>query len=120
MTWKQLFALMKIEILLSFREKLGCFYKVEQVAETYGLPDSTFQKIKSKLLIGNPQVRKLDINKATADEMKSHPYLRYNIANAIVQYRTQHGNFSSVAEIKKIMMITEDIFNKVSPYLTIN
>ncbi|HEY1021836.1 MAG TPA: helix-hairpin-helix domain-containing protein, partial [Flavisolibacter sp.] len=28
--------------IISFREKLGGFYSVEQVGETYGLPDSTF------------------------------------------------------------------------------
>ncbi len=106
--------------IISFRERLGGFYKREQVGETYGLPDSVFQKIKDKLVILTQPIKKLNINTATTDELKVHPYLRYNIANAIVQYRTQHGNFSSIADIKKIMMITEDIFNKVSPYLTIN
>jgi competence protein ComEA len=88
--------------------------------ETYGLPDSTFQKIRTKLVLAKPAVKQIDINTATVDEMKSHPYIRYNLANAFMQYRTQHGNFSSVADIKKIMIITDDIFNKVSPYLTIN
>jgi len=37
-----------------------------------------------------------------------------------VQYRTQHGNFSSVDDIKKIMIVTDDVFTKVSPYLAIN
>lgn len=106
--------------IISFREKLGGFYKPEQVGETYGLADSVFQKIKNKLVITTGSVIKLNINTASIDELKVHPYLRYNIANAIVQYRTQHGNFSAVTEIKKIMMITEDIFNKVSPYLAIN
>ena len=104
--------------IIAFREKLGGFYKAEQIAETYGLPDSTFQKIKTKLGISNSNVKKLNINTATADELKSHPYLRYNIANAIVQYRTQHGSFSSVADIKNIMLITEDVYNKAVPYLT--
>jgi competence protein ComEA len=105
--------------IVAFREKLGGFYKIEQVAETYGLPDSTFQKIKSRLVIGNSNVKKLNINMATIDELKAHPYLRYNIANAIVQYRLQHGSFSSVADIKKIMMITDDIYNKAAPYLIV-
>lgn len=105
--------------IVAFREKLGGFYKTDQLAETYGLPDSTFQKIKSRLVIGNSNVKKLNINTATADELKTHPYLRYNIANAIVQYRTQHGSFSSVAEIKKIMLITDEIYDKAAPYLTI-
>jgi competence ComEA-like helix-hairpin-helix protein len=104
--------------IIAFREKLGGFYKIEQVAETYGLPDSTFQKIKTKLVITG-SVKKLNINTASVDELKTHPYLRYNIANAIVQYRSQHGNFSSVSDIKKIMMITDDIYNKAAPYLTV-
>jgi competence ComEA-like helix-hairpin-helix protein len=104
--------------IVAFRQKLGGFYKIEQLAETYGLPDSTFQKIKSRLVIGNTGVKKLNINAATVDELKVHPYLRYNIANAIVQYRTQHGSFSSVSDIKKIMMITDEIYDKAVPYLT--
>jgi competence protein ComEA len=105
--------------IIAFREKLGGFYKIEQVAETYGLPDSTFQKIKTKLVINGSNVKKLNINTASLDEMKAHPYLRYNIANAIVQYRSQHGSFSLVSDIKKIMMITDDIYNKAAPYLTV-
>jgi competence protein ComEA len=104
--------------IVAFREKLGGFCKTEQVAETYGLPDSTFQKIKPRLVIGSSNVKKLNINTATVDELKVHPYLRYNIANAIVQYRTQHGSFAAVSDIKNIMLITEEIYNKASPYLT--
>lgn len=105
--------------IIAFREKLGGFYKTDQVAETYGLPDSTFQKIKMKLVLSNNTVKKLNINTAAADELKAHPYLRYNIANAIVQYRTQHGLFSSVNDLKKIQMITDDTYNKAVPYLTV-
>ncbi len=105
--------------IISFRDKLGGFYSIDQVAETYLLPDSTFQKIKHSLLLGNTPVRKLNINTASVDEMKVHPYLRYNIANAIFQYRQQHGNFNSTTEIKKIMIITDELFIKVSPYLSV-
>lgn len=105
--------------IINFRDKLGGFYKIEQVGETFGLADSTFQKIKPRLTVNAAAVKQLNINTATVDEMKAHPYLRYAIANAIVQYRTQHGNFSAVADIKKIMLVTEDIYVKVSPYLTV-
>ncbi|MFL5741126.1 MAG: ComEA family DNA-binding protein, partial [Flavisolibacter sp.] len=33
------------ERIIHYRDKLGGFYKVEQIGETFGLPDSTFQKI---------------------------------------------------------------------------
>lgn len=106
--------------IIAFRDKLGGFYSVDQIKETYGLPDSTFIKIKSKLIFAGSGVKQININTATVDEMKSHPYIRYAIANAILQYRTQHGNFSSIDDIKKIMVVTDEVFTKVSPYLTIN
>jgi competence protein ComEA len=105
--------------IITFRDKLGGFYTTDQVGETFGLQDSVFQKIKSRLSINTAAVKHFNINTATVDEMKSHPYIRYNIANAIVQYRSQHGNFASVAAIKNIMLVTDDIFNKAAPYLTV-
>ena len=105
--------------IIAFRNKLGGFYSVNQVGETYLLQDSTFQKIKSRLSISGIAVKQININSASVDEMKAHPYLRYNLANAIFQYRQQHGNFNSVEGIKKIILISEDVFNKVAPYLSV-
>lgn len=105
--------------ILKFRDKLGGFYRIEQIAETYGLPDSTFQKIRDKLLFSSGNIRKININTAGVDQLKEHPYIRYQLANAILQYRTQHGNFTAVEDIKKIMMVTDSVFVKLSPYLTV-
>ena len=105
--------------IINFREKLGGFYMVEQIGETFGLPDSTFQKIKPHLKISKIALLKININTADIEEMKKHPYLRYAISNAIIRYRSQHGDFLAVEDIKKIMTITADVFNKVAPYLTV-
>ena len=105
--------------IIAFREKLGGFYSVDQVGETYFLADSTFQKIKPYLFLKNNSVHRININTAGVDEMKAHPYIKYNLANAIVEYRKQHGNYQSVEAIKKIMMVTDEIYKKVAPYLSI-
>jgi len=105
--------------IIAFREKLGGFYAVAQLAETFGLPDSTFQKIKPRLMVDAALIKQVNINTATLEEMKSHPYIRYTIANAIVQYRTQHGHFATIADVKKIMIVTEELFTKAAPYLTV-
>ena len=67
----------------------------------------------------NVPVKKININTALLDEMKTHPYIRYSLADAIIQYRTQHGNFLSVADLKKIITMTDDVYKKVEPYVTI-
>jgi competence ComEA-like helix-hairpin-helix protein len=103
--------------IVNFRDKLGGFYSVDQLAETYGLHDSTFQKIKAYLSVDNSFLKKININVATKDEMKSHPYIKWNLANAIVEYRNQHGNYASIDDLKKISMVTEEMLAKLKPYL---
>ena len=105
--------------IVNFRDKLGGFYSVEQVKETFGLPDSTYQKIKQYLKLDNPSVKKININTATVDELKAHPYIKYSLANPIVAYRNEHGLFSKVEDVKKVMVVTEEIYKKIQPYLTL-
>jgi len=105
--------------IIAFRDKLGGFYKTEQIAETYALPDSTFQKIKSSLILSGLKLKQININTATVDELKVHPYIRYALANALVQYRNEHGKFVAVADIRKIMMVTDSSYKKLTPYLTV-
>jgi competence protein ComEA len=105
--------------IVNFRDKLGGFYTVDQIGETYGLADSTFQKIKPLLKLETNLVKKININTATKDEMKLHPYLKWSLANAIVEYRNQHGNFSSLEDLKKITLITDEVFDKIKSYVTL-
>ncbi len=105
--------------IVNFRDKLGGFYSVEQIAETFGLPDSTFQKLKPYLKLENMVLKKININTATVDELKAHPYIKFSLANPIVAYRNEHGPFSKIEDIKKVMAVSEEIYQKISPYLTI-
>jgi competence ComEA-like helix-hairpin-helix protein len=106
--------------IVNFREKLGGFYSIEQVAETFGLPDSTFDRIKQYLKLEKISVKKININTASLEELKSHPYIKYSIANPVVAYRNQHGPFQKIEELKKVMVITEEVYTKILPYLSLN
>lgn len=105
--------------IINFRNKLGGFYKTEQIAEVYGLPDSVFQKIKPLLKIGGNNIRKININTATNDELKAHSYIRWQLANVICEYRKQHGEFKTLEDLKKIIIINDETYNKIAPYLTL-
>jgi competence protein ComEA len=105
--------------IINFRDKLGGFYSINQIGETYGLPDSTFQKIKQYLKFESTSIKKININTATVNELKSHPYIKYSIANPIVSYRNEHGTFSKIEDIKKVMAVTDEVYNKIAPYLTV-
>ncbi|TMI88256.1 MAG: helix-hairpin-helix domain-containing protein [Bacteroidetes bacterium] len=69
--------------------------------------------------LDNPSVKKININTASADEMKAHPYIKYSLANPIVAYRNEHGLFSKVEDIKNVIAVTDEIYKKIEPYLSL-
>lgn len=105
--------------IINFRNRLGGFVSVEQLAETYGLPDSTFQLIKKQLQCEHPAITTISINTSDAKQLKAHPYMTWNIANAIVRYREQHGNYTNLADLQKIEIISPEYYLKISPYLSL-
>ncbi len=106
--------------IILFRTKLGGFYSIRQVGETYGLPDSTFQKIKPYLEADNIVLpAPLDINHASQEELQAHPYLSYQLARLIIAYRNQHGLFKQKNDIKKLALMTPELFARLEPYLSV-
>ena len=103
--------------IISYREKLGGFYSIEQLHEVWGLQDSILEKISNKIEIQSKSLRKININLADFNQLKSHPYIGYKTASAILNYRNQHGMFQNIEEIQKIVLIDEKIYSKIVHYL---
>lgn len=101
-----------------FREKLGGFHSVEQVSETFGLPDSVFKKIRPYLVPGTSPVKKININTATEAELGAHPYIRFGLARPIIAYRNEKGPFLKLEDLMKVMAVSEEAFSRMAPYLT--
>lgn len=105
--------------ILKFKEKLGGYISVEQVGETYGLPDSVFQQIQGHLRNTSPRVSLLNINELNEEALSKHPYIRYQTAKAIIRYREQHGAYQSLTDLEKIEAINPETRAKIIPYLTV-
>jgi competence protein ComEA len=106
--------------IIHFREKLGGFFRVDQVGETFGLPDSTFQKIKPFLRLTPGSWIRIDVNSATKEVLESHPYIRWQLAHAITEYRLQHGAYHTVDELLQIATMDSLKLEKLRPYLMIS
>jgi competence ComEA-like helix-hairpin-helix protein len=104
--------------IILYREKLGGFLDLIQLLEVWGLQDSVLQKSKNRIILGG-EIKKIDINLATFETLKTHPYIGYKSANAIINYRNQHGNFNRLEDIQKIIQIDEKSYNRFQRYLTI-
>lgn len=99
-----------------FRDKLGGFVSIDQVAETRGLPDSVFQFIRP-LLDLSPIFQTIDINTADEATLNAHPYISFREAKAIVSYRTQHGPFRQVEDLERLHALPTETLQRIKPYL---
>lgn len=104
--------------IVRYREKLGGFYSIRQVGETYGVRDSTFQKIKPYLLLHEVRIKKININSASYEELNAHPYISSKLAYLIVKQRRAAPLTSSEA-LQALVAQTKDVFEKLEPYIQI-
>ncbi|MEM8586385.1 MAG: helix-hairpin-helix domain-containing protein, partial [Bacteroidota bacterium] len=93
--------------IIRFRDALGGFVSIDQIGDTYGLPDSTFQAIRAQLTLNRP-ADQLSINTATEEELKRHPYINARQARALIAYREQHGYFSGPESLTDVRLLTAD------------
>lgn len=105
--------------ILNYRNALGGFTSIEQVAETRKLPDSTFQKIKDKIYIAENSLQKININTAPADSFMRHPYITWQQAKSMVAFRTANGKFSRIETAQRAGMFSDSVFQKLKPYFSI-
>lgn len=103
--------------IIRYRDKLGGFHSIEQLKEIYGLSPESYELISGQCTIDATAVHKLDINTITVDELKLHPYFRYTLAKMVINYRDQHGVFTSAEQLRNVDLITDSILEKIEPYL---
>ncbi len=102
--------------IVKFRDALGGFVSTDQFREIYGLDSlamnelQTFGKIKSA-------ARRIPVNTASADELDKHPFLSRRQAQIIVNYREQHGAYTSAESLKPIKILDGKTIEKITPYL---
>lgn len=105
--------------IISYRTRLGGFYDHNQLFEIKGIDSANWVVIKKYTSINAYAVRKININKAAIGDMSRHPYIGYNIALSLVNYRKNHGNFRSVSDIRNSLLITDENYPRISPYLSV-
>ncbi|MEJ7693051.1 helix-hairpin-helix domain-containing protein [Daejeonella sp.] len=104
--------------IIRFRNRLGGFYAKEQLKEVYGMDSIRYALVENQVKIDPFSIKRINANTATFEDLKSHPYLSYKQINALIQYRKQHGNYSSPGDLKKVLILNEEIIRKIEPYLS--
>ena len=102
----------------AYRKRLGGFYRKEQLLEVYGLDSLKYKEIEDQVTIDKQLLTFLMINKAVFEDLKNHPYLTYKQVNALLQFRKQHGNYSNIADLKKVVILSDETIGKLAPYIS--
>lgn len=108
--------------IVKFREGLGGFQRIEQLRDVYGIKPEVFEQISPKLRIQPKPPRRLNINEADAETLSAHPYIPPTLAKQFVGYRNKVKPFDNVEEIRNLYYLRDhpDLYDKLSPYLTVN
>jgi competence protein ComEA len=107
--------------IVEYRERLGGFVSMEQLNEVYRLDTTAVGRLKKKFFVlPDYRPRQMQLNTVVERELAAHPYFSYKLAAAIVAYRFQHGNFTSIEDLVNLKLVTEKDFQRIKPYITVN
>ncbi|HLP55805.1 MAG TPA: helix-hairpin-helix domain-containing protein [Fluviicola sp.] len=101
------------------RDMLGGYYDESQLLEIWKMDEEKVAKLAPKLLFDQSKLKRININTATTEELKLHPYISWNLANSIVKLRSQIGRYNRVEDVKKSVLMTDELYEKLKRYLTV-
>ncbi|GEM_PF-43859 len=112
-----------VQAILEYRERLGGFVRVEQLAEVSGVTESNYEKIAQQIYCDSCEIRKIDINFVAPKELVAHPYI--NIRNGktlrkLLHERRLKGGWRTVEELIEDDIMTREEAARLAPYLVFN
>lgn len=105
--------------IIEYRSKFdGGFADDIELTEIYGLKDSTITRLLNYFTVKTPRdLVKFNINSASRDQLVQIPYIDYELAFNIIEYRTLHEGIKGIEELTKIEDFPEKKINLIGLYL---
>lgn len=101
-------------MIVVYRQRLGGFYDVSQLQE---VPHVRVEL--NKWFVVTPAgLHKIQVNSASLDKLRSHPYMDFYKAKAIMEYRRKRGKIKGLSQLSMFEVFTEKDLKRLSPYLT--
>ncbi len=104
--------------ILRFRAASGGFVSPDQLTEVYGMTDDLFGRIRPYCMADPSTVRKIQLNTASVDKLRAHPYLNFYQAKAIYELRRRKGKLHSIDQLRHIEELDDSTLMKIEAYLS--
>ncbi len=105
--------------IIKYRNRLGGFYKKEQLLEINGMDSLRYSQFSSQVSIDSGIFRKIDINTVTFKELMKHPYFEYYLVKAIFNKKDEIKKYDSVGQLRYLPVMYEELYDKISLYLEV-
>ncbi|MCB0515589.1 MAG: helix-hairpin-helix domain-containing protein [Chitinophagales bacterium] len=102
-----------------YRTRLGGFVSPKQLLEVDGIDAEKLAVFEEKLQTNTQQIKRININIASEDELLRHPYINYTAAQAILSLRKKLKKFSSTEDLQKAKALTPVQYQKILPYVEV-
>ena len=109
-----------IDKIMYYKRALGGFVTLAQLYEIENVDTSNFTQLKAHLTLDLNSVKTININNCSVSQLNKHPYISYNLATALVNYRNTHGKYGQINDLKKCIAMNDQILKKISPYIRFN
>jgi DNA uptake protein ComE-like DNA-binding protein len=103
--------------IIQYKSRLGGFTHLSQLREIYKIDPAVFDSSSTTFTCDPTLVQKISINTIDANALAMHPYLTQSQARSLVSYRAMHGNFNSLASLRKSALMDESTVQKIAPYI---
>ena len=111
----------RAKAILKLRDQLGGVTFLYQLKEVWKFPEEVYNEIAINFEVKElPKIKKLNVNLATVQELKSIFYIDYKLAKSIVDYRLEFAEITRLAELKKIDDFPLEKYELISLYLRVN
>ena len=107
----------RARMIVRYREQLGGYARVEQILEARGMDKVVPDSILPHFYIDTVVVEKMLVNRMRPESLQRHPYLNFEQAKSIYEYRRKHIRIKSADELKKIKYLSPEDIEKVLIYL---
>jgi DNA uptake protein ComE-like DNA-binding protein len=104
--------------IIKYRNLLGGYYSPAQLREVYGLREETMMLIQDYVFADTALIKPLRVNFDNYRDLLRHPYLEKHHVEAILNYRSQNGPYTSIGQILQNGVMDSVVFAGIKPYLT--
>lgn len=105
--------------ILRTRNALGGYAKLEQLNEVWKMREETYRSLLEQVEVLSPPGC-LDVNLAKAEELAKHPYVSWNLARSIANYREVNGPYLNAEQLKKLHLMEDSVWIRLQPYLCLD